>query len=324
MVLNYNGWRETITCLESLLKQTYEAYHILLIDNGSTDDSLNHLKVFENQSRITFVKNPVNDGFAGGVNIGIRYAIKHQYAYTSLINNDATLAPNWLSVLIETIRQKNVDSATGLLLDSSDEHIESTADSFSIWGIPFPNQRGEKATSASKSGYVFGGTAGASVYKTSLFKDIGLFDYAFFAYFEDSDISFRSQISGHRAYYEKRAIAWHDHGTTSSKMPGFTVMQTFKNLPLLFWKNVPASLMPSLLPRFTVYYIAIYLRAALRRQFLIASKGVLLSMYHLPRALRMRRDIQKNRRVSIEYLRSIIYPAIPPNNTKTIRRFFRK
>lgn len=324
VVLNFNGWRETLACVNSLLEQTYSSFHILLIDNGSVDESLKKLKVFEDHPKITFIKNPVNAGFAGGVNIGINYAINHNYIYTSLINNDATLAKDWVKILIKTIKSKNVDVATGLLLDSTGDNIESTADSYSIWGMPFPNQRGEKVDSATNSRYVFGGTAGASVYKTSLFEDIGLFDDVFFAYFEDSDISFRAQLAGHRAYYEKKAIAYHDHGTTSSKIPGFTVRQTFKNLPLLFWKNIPAGLLPSMLPRFLMYYIAIYLRSAIRGQFIIASKGVVLSIRHLPHALQLRRSIQADRKVPLSYLRSIIYPSMPPNNRDTLRRILRR
>jgi hypothetical protein len=171
---------------------------------------------------------------------------------------------------------------------------------------------------------VFGGTAGASVYKTDLFKDIGLFDEKFFAYFEDTDISFRAQLAGHTAYYEKSAVAYHDHGTTSSKMPGFTVYQSFKNLPTFFWKDVPYYMLFSTGIRFFACLWLMYVRAILRGQFVIATKGLLRHVTLLPHAFAQRWLIQRKRRVSAEYLRTVIYPDLPPNNRKTARRIFHR
>lgn len=320
VVLNFNGWQETLTCVDSILSQSYGNFHILLIDNGSADESLEKLKSFDNHKKITFVKNPNNLGFSGGVNIGINYAIKNNYTYTALLNNDAVLTKDWLKILVSTLETKKASVATGLLLSGDGKRIESTGDSFSNFGLPFPRQRDEPTKIAAESGYVFGGTAGASVYKTALFEHIGLFDEKFFAYFEDTDIGYRAQLAGHKAYYEKEAIAYHDHGTTSSKIPGFTVYQTFKNLPLLLWKDIPLRLIPGTYFRFLVYYTLIYIRATLRGQFFIALKGFLRSLSLLPYALSRRRNIQKSRRVSTNYLRSITHEGLPPINKQTLNR----
>lgn len=324
VVLNFNGWQETLPCIDAVLEQTYENFHILLIDNGSHDESLEKLTRFENHEKITFHKEPVNLGFAGGVNVGIRLAIKEGYEYTVLLNNDAVVTKDWLEKLVATMQKTEASAVTGLLLSGDGKKIESTGDSYSRWGLPFPRQRDQEVSAADESNYVFGGTAGASLYKTSLFEDIGLFDETFFAYFEDTDISYRTQLAGYKAYYEKSAIAYHDHGTTSSKIPGFTVQQTFKNLPLFFWKDVPSQLLFSTGWRFFACYGLMYVRAVLRGQFVFATNGVLKSLSLLPHAFRERQRIQKNRRVSIEYLNSVIYPGLPPNNKKYARRIFHK
>lgn len=324
VVLNFNGWKETIPCIEALLKQTYDNFHILLIDNGSKDQSLKKLAKLNNHEKITFHKEPVNLGFAGGVNIGIRKAIKEKYTYITLLNNDATVTETWLSTLIDTLNKTNASVATGLLLESTGKKIESTGDSYSSFGLPFPRQREARTEEAFESGFVFGGTAGASVYKTSLFEEIGLFDEKFFAYFEDTDISYRAQLAGHKAYYEKTAVAYHDHGTTSSKMPGFTVYQTFKNLPLFLWKDVPLRLLPGTAFRFFACYALMYARAVLRGQFFIATKGVLRSISLFPYALRERGKIQKTRKVSVEYLNSIIHQGLPPNTKRKGMRIFHR
>lgn len=322
VVLNFNGWQETLNCIDSLLAQSYSKFHILLIDNGSADDSLKKLDHFNGHDKITFIKNPINDGFAGGVNIGIRYAIEHGFPLISLINNDAFLSTDWLTILVDTLNKKKVSCATGLLLTSDKKYIESTADSYSRWGIPFPRQRGEAADTAAESGFVFGGTAGASLYKTSLFEDIGLFDDTFFAYFEDTDISYRAQLAGHTVYYEKNAVAYHDHGTTSNKIPGFTVQQTFKNLPLFFWKNIPTAFLLPTGIRFFLYFFLIYIRAIARGQMKVATMGLVMGAQLLPHAFTERRRIQRTRRVSLSYLNEITYPHIPPANIKKLHSIF--
>lgn len=313
VVLNYNGWQETLSCIDAVLKQSYKNFHILLIDNGSKDESIEKLVAFENNKKITYIKEPVNHGFAGGVNIGIKKAIKENYEYTVLLNNDAIISKNWLSILIDKLESTGSAVCTGLLLNKSGNKIESTGDSYSKFGLPFPRQRDEKANMAQESGYVFGGTAGASVYKTSLFKDIGLFDEKFFAYFEDTDISYRSQLAGHKAYYEKTALAYHDHGTTSNKIEGFTVYQSFKNLPLFLWKDVPLQLFFATAVRFYVAYSLMFVRATLRGQIKYAARGMFKSLLLFPYILRQRNIVQRKRRVTIKYMNSIIFQGIPPS-----------
>lgn len=313
-----------MACIEAVKSQAYKNFHIMLIDNGSRDESLEKLAGYEDDRLITFIKQPKNLGFAGGVNIGIRHAIDLGYSYVALLNNDAIISENWLDILVNKINKINASTITGLLLDGDGKKIESTGDSYSIWGLPFPRQRDLDKSKADDSGYVFGGTAGASVYETTLFEDIGLFDEKFFAYFEDTDISFRAQLAGHKAYYEKSALAYHDHGTTSNKMPGFTVYQTFKNLPTFFWKDVPLQLLLTMGLRFFAVYALMYVRAVLRGQFVIATKGLLVHISLLPHALRERYKIQRKRRVDIAYLLSVIYPDLPPNNKKYARRIFHR
>ena len=85
-----------------------------------------------------------------------------------------------------------------------------------------------------------------------MLKQIGLFDEDFFAYYEDVDISFRAQLAGWKVAYAPKAVAYHQIGATSSKIKGFTTYQTMKNLPMLLWKNVPAGLLISVVPRFSL------------------------------------------------------------------------
>lgn len=322
VVLNWNGIDDTKKCIDSLLKQTYKNYKILVVDNGSKDNSVSRLDALAaaNPEKISVVKNPRNLGFAGGVNTGIRYAIKEKFEAVALFNNDAIADSNWLESLEKNLHN-DVSIVTGLLLHADGKTIDSTGDFYSSWGIGFPRNRNTKTENAPKSGYVFSASGGASLYSIKALKDIGLFDEAFFAYYEDTDISFRAQLAGHKIYYTKDAVAYHNQGATSRKIPGFTVYQTFKNLPLLFWKNVPTKLLLRVGGRFLLLYTLIFGNAIKKGSGWPAFKGILASVYYFwTRALWQRLRIQRTKKVSAKYIWSLLYHDIPPEQTG-LRKF---
>jgi GT2 family glycosyltransferase len=326
VVLNWNGIKDTEKCLDSLLKQTYDDFKILVVDNGSVDDSLDRLRKIEKKyDVISLAVNKYNKGFAGGVNTGIKYALKRDFDAVALFNNDAEADENWLSELVKGLGQKNTSIATGLLLHEDGKTIDSTGDYYSTWGMPFPRDRERKTEEASESGYVFSGSGGASLYKTSLFKEIGLFDESFFAYYEDVDVSFRTQLAGHKVYFTNKAIAYHKQGATSSKIPGFTVYQTFKNIPLLYTKDVPAGLLLPIGIRLFLLYILIFGNAVKNGAGIPALKGWLASVgYFWTKALWLRSGIQGHKKVPTSYIKSIIVRDLPPEQTglRKFRKFF--
>ena len=217
----------------------------------------------------------------------------------------------------------NAAIVTGLLLNESGEKIDSTSEQYSIWGMPFSRSRGSTSLKTPDSGLVFGATGGASLYKTSLFREIGLFDESFFAYYEDVDVSFRAQLAGHKVYFTNKAVAYHKQGATSKKIPGFTVYQTFKNIPLLYIKNVPTSLLLPIGLRLWLLYTLIFINAVKNGVGIYALKGWLASIgYFLTRSIWLRIGIQRNRKVSTKYISSIILHDLSPDQTGM--RKFRK
>lgn len=325
IVLNWNGLNDTLTCLDSLISQSYPYFQIILIDNGSRDDSVPRLTeyVSRHANRIRFHKNPVNLGFAGGVNTGIKLALEDNFTYIALINNDAVAERQWLAWLVDCIEPSDVGIATGLLLHSDGKTIDSTGDWYSKWGLPFPRSRGENTVFAPVSGYVFGASGGATLFKTRVFKDIGLFDEDFFAYYEDIDICFRTQLAGWKVKYVSEAIAYHKQGASSRKIAGFTIYQTFKNLPLVYIKNVPSSLLIKVGLRFWTAYTLIFMNAIVHGSGWPAIKGCVFFILLLPKKLRERRSIQKNRKMTTSYIESMLWNDLPPDQTG-LRRLRKK
>ena len=314
VVLNWNGLEDTIKCVSSLLNLTYKNFHILVIDNGSKEKPLpSH---FSNNEKVSIKLNSRNVGFASGVNIGIQKALGSEYDFVALINNDAVVDRDWLSELVKASNKFDASICAGLLLDDKSNSIDSAGEMYSSWGVSFPIARDLPREKSPESSFTFGATGGAVLYKTALFKDIGLFDAKFFAYYEDADINFRSQLAGYTSYYTKDAIAYHKRGATSKKIPGFTVYQMFKNVPLLFWKNVPTRLILKIGFRFLVLYIAMLGKAIISGSGISAIKGLFVSFYLFwSTALWQRVSIQKHRKVSANYIWSIIYKDLPPNQS---------
>ena len=326
IILNWNGIDDTISCLNSLQKQSEKNYSILVVDNGSSDDSKEILEKYRKKHKNTkIIFNKKNYGFAGGVNIGIKWAIKNNFEYFALFNNDAIADSMWLQGLINAIKPNNVGISTGLLLRRDGKTIDTTGDWYSIWGLPFPRNRNDLTKKAPiESELVFGATGGASLYKTKLIQDIGLFDEDFFAYYEDVDISFRAQLAGWKVVYTPQAIAYHEQGATSNKISGFAVYQTFKNLPLLFTKNVPDGLRLKIGHRFYFAYLMFFLNAIKNKNGKHAFKGFLKSLKLHSIAKINRADIQSNKKVNNKYIESILWPDLPPDQTgiQKLRNYF--
>ena len=326
IVLNWNGIADTLDCLASLQNQSYKNFTIIVIDNGSTDNSPKLLSDYQSKhtDNVEVIYNPKNFGFAGGSNTGIEWALNENYDYVALFNNDATADKDWLANLIKAIDHKNIGISTGLLLHKDGKTIDSTGDWYSVWGLPFPRNRNNKTIEAPKSELVFSASGGASLYKTQMMRDIGLFDENFFAYYEDTDISFRAQLAGWKVAYTADAIAYHKQGETSKKMPGFAVYQTFKNLPLLYIKNVPRKLLLPIGFRLCLAYKLMFLNAIMKGSGKPAIKGWFNSIKLLPHAFNARREIQNNKHVTTDYIKSMLWNDLPPDQTgiRKLRKIF--
>jgi GT2 family glycosyltransferase len=315
VIPNWNGKDSIGACITSLQAQSRPC-NIIVVENGSIDGSVEYLE--QNFPNVVLLKQPKNLGFAEGVNVGIRYALRQGASSVALINNDAIADKAWLKSLLEALEtHSEVGIVTCKLVDSRNTHMDSTGDMYTSWGLPYPRGRGEPvSTIYDKQNFVFGASGGASLYKTDMLRQVGLFDKDFFAYYEDVDISFRAQLAGWKVYFEPSAIAYHQIGATSSKIKGFTTYQTLKNLPWLMWKNVPLSLLPTVLPRFTLAYWAFFVSAIQRGQVWAAIKGVAVSIMFLPKKLLERRRIMQSKKVNTPYIRSILTWDLPPNALK--------
>lgn len=327
IVLNYKGISDTVESIASLSKQTYENFVIVAIENGSHDGSAEKFKELKNQygDKLVTLYNDKNLGFDGGVNTGIRWVLERDYEYVALLNNDATADPKWLESLIDAATTYKSGITTGLLLHGDGKTIDSTGDWYSKWGLPFPRNRGDKTDGAPDSEFVTGASGGASLYNTKMLRAIGLFDEDFFAYYEDIDISLRAQLAGWKVYYTKKAVAYHNQGSTANRMAsGFAVYQTFKNLPLVYIKDVPlGQLVPIGLRFYTAYWLMLG-NAIKRGAGIAALRGALMSIVLGIKKIPARWHIQRNKKISTRDFRRLLWDDLPPDQTglRKLRKVF--
>ena len=329
MVITWNNSADSIECLESLLKQTRKKITLLSIDNHSTDDSPEKLQQFiatKPKADIRFIETGYNGGTAGGFNAGVKWAIENNFEYIGTLNADAIADADWAEQLARQLdTHPKAGLATGLLLRRDGETIDTSGDFYTTWGLPGPRNRNQKRKAAPQQpGDVFGSTGGGFIARTNMFKKTGLFDEKFFMYYEDVDMSFRAQLQGFTTRYTPQAVAYHKLGASSSTVPGLAVYNTFKNIPMLFTKNVPLPLWPTILPRFVLLYGLILGNALLRGRGKYALKGLLASWYYAPHAFKERRRIQKQRKVTVDYINGILLHDLPPDQTglRRLRSFF--
>jgi GT2 family glycosyltransferase len=318
IIPNWNEREDTLDALASLKIQSLK-HIVIVVDNNSSDGSNDAIKTSFPDTVI--IKNSKNLGFAGGVNPGLKYCLENGYTHAALLNNDAVADSRWLKQLYNTAIDKSAGIVTSRIA-TTDNHIDSTGDQYTSWGLPYPRGRNEPdSKNYLKTEEVTAASGGASLYSMDMLRQIGLFDEDFFAYYEDVDISLRAQLRGWRIYYQPKAKVRHKIGTTSAKMPGFTTYMTIKNMPWLFWKNVPLVKLVSMLPKFCIAYTSIVLSALLRGDFVPVFKGLAVANLLMPKKLWQRRLNQSAKTVSNQYFNSLIENDLPPNAHK-LRRVF--
>jgi GT2 family glycosyltransferase len=320
IIPNYNGANMLATSIDSILAQSYKNLKLIVVDNGSTDDSRTFIESYEiKDDRVRSIFRDKNYGYTGGVNPGIELAIKEKIDYVAPFNNDAIADKDWLKHLVAFLDQHHESGiAACKLLHEDGKTFDSTADIYTSWGIPYPRGRDEPVSNRyDLQTNIFGASGGASIYRVSMLRKIGGFDQDFFAYYEDIDLSFRAQLAGYKVGFVPTSVVYHGQGKTTEKMAsGFTTTQYMKNLPIIVIKDLPLSLWRHVLPRFWLAYTIFFINAFLQGRGWAALKGWLIVWKLLPAKFIARRRIQKTRTVSDQYIWNLFTHDLPPNAHK--------
>ena len=297
IIVNYNGKSFLDKCMGSLLRQSYPAVEITMVDNGSADGSVAYLK--ERYPGVKVIENRENLGFAVANNIGIR-AAKGELIAT--LNNDTEAAPRWLEELVKAmLSDESVGMCASKMLRMDDPTvIDSTGICVSRSGACWDRGMFEKDNGQYEvPDEVFGPCAGAALYRKAMLDETGPFDDDFVSYMEDTDLAFRGRLAGWKCRYVPGAVVYHVHGGTAGYVSDYTVYYGNRNIVWYPVKDFPAGLLLTSLP-FIIgrslgvipYYIINGHGITILRAKLDAIRGI-PSMLHKRRAAAGNSDINK-------------------------------
>jgi GT2 family glycosyltransferase len=303
VIPNWNGRELLPICLDSLRRQSMPA-DVIVVDDGSTDGSAGLVR--ERYPEVRLIELGENRGFAAAVNAGIRASRSDCVA---LLNNDAEAAPGWLAGLVEALdTHADAGSAASKMLDYADRtRIDGAGDAFTWVGNAYRIGHGERDLGQYDApAWVFGACAGAAIYRRQMLDALGLFDEAFFAYYEDADLSFRAQLAGYSCRYVPEAVVYHVGSATTGRSSDRTLYLQTRNRIALVLKNYPARFLAEKLPQVLRFQLDVLRRAQASGRLPIVARALQGAAADAPRALHARRATQHLRTVSDRALAAII------------------
>jgi len=217
LVLNWNAYRHTISCVHSLLKLKYPNFKIVLIDNASGDNSEAFLRA--EFPDIDFIQSGSNLGYAGGNNVGLRYALEHGADYIWILNNDTRVDPLALTALVEVMESNPEVGASGSkIYNMSDPKILEFTGGFIDFVRGTNTVRGylcvDEGQYDQKECVEF--LTGCSfLVRASVVHSVGLIIEDYFLYYEDVEWSWRICEAGFKLMYVPESKLWHQGGASS-------------------------------------------------------------------------------------------------------------
>ncbi|MDE0896387.1 MAG: glycosyltransferase family 2 protein [Planctomycetota bacterium] len=222
VILNYNGRHHLEGCFGSLAELDYprEKLEIIMIDNGSSDDSVDLAR--SDYAWVRTIVNERNVGFSAGCNQGALAATKADVLV--FLNNDMRVREDWLRELVGPVVREECAASTAKMFSWDGKVLNSTGGGMNFHGIGIQKGYLQKPTKAhdvpARTLFACGG---AMAIDAAIFHDVGGFDEDFFAYYEDVDLGWRLWVMGHEIHYQPRAVCWHHHSSTSRTFPTETI-----------------------------------------------------------------------------------------------------
>jgi GT2 family glycosyltransferase len=210
ILLNWNGKKDTLECLASLQKVRYPNFQAIVVDNGSSDGSAAAFRAAYPQ--VPILENGANLGFAGGNNPGIEWALRHHAEWILLLNNDTTVAPDFLDAFLKAAKEQPKAKILGakILRYSQPDIIDHLG---GFWSpqmgefiSPDSGQPDHPYFNMRAADYVCGA---ALLMHRSVPETIGLLEPNFFLFWEESDFCYRAKRAGFEVWTAPEAKIWH-------------------------------------------------------------------------------------------------------------------
>ena len=298
VIVSWNSGKHLPHCLECLSRQTFRDFETIIVDNGSSDNSLTGLEERYPDLGLSVERLAQNLGFAAGNNLGARLA---QGKWLVLLNADAFPEPDWLAEMA-TASRDNPDfgmfSSRQLRADNP-QILDGAGDAYHVsglaWriGLGYPSER-----YGLEQAEIFSPCAAAAMYLREAFLEVGGFDEDFFSYFEDVDLGFRLQLRGCRCLYVPKAVVHHVGSSTFGERSDFAFYHSHRNLIWTYVKNMPSTLFWLYLLQHLTANLIYVLYYSLRGRGKVLLRAKYDALRGISAARKKRETIQKKRKVS--------------------------
>lgn len=310
VVVNFNGGALLRQCLDSLAGQTFKAFRTVVVDNASTDGSVDRLE--SAYFNLTVLRNQTNLGFAAGNNQAIRQA--GGASLIALLNPDAIAHPDWLQRLVEAAHSHPEFALFGsrMFADVQHETLDGVGDAYHVSGLPWRVGHGQTAGGRYLENHeIFAPCAAAALYRREVFDITGGFDEDFFCYVEDVDLGFRARLAGMRALYVARAEVVHLGSGLVGKHSDFQLYHGHRNLVWAFARNMPWPLLWAYLPLHLLMTALTLLHFAIRGRARVLATAKWDAIRGLPGVYSKRAGTQSTRTTSSLELRRTLQRGLP-------------
>src|SRR5437773_10300815 len=268
VVVNLNRCELLGRCLESVWRQTFSNFEVVVVDNGSTDGSMEFLRAISDP-RLRLVSLSSNKGFAAGSNAAITVA---KGRYIATLNNDAEADQRWLEELAVGIESdESVGMCASKILFSNDrKRIDKAGHLIYPDGLNHGRGSGQPDRGQfDQREEVLFPDAAAALYRREMLEVIGLFDEYFFAYGDDADLGLRGRLAGWKCLYVPTAVVYHMHSATAGEFSPLKAFLIERNRIWVAVKNFPLALL-LISPLFTAVRFAFHAYGAM---FNVGSSG---------------------------------------------------
>ena len=299
IVVNWNGEDFLERCLAALMGQTVKPHEIIVVDNASSDGSVEIARRFPSVRLMLLGQ---NTGFARGNNLASE-AASAQSEWIALMNPDAFAEPLWLEELLAAARRNPTFDVFGSkLVNAADISVlDGIGDAYHVSGLVWRMAHGMPLSNATEGeSEVFSACAAAALYRRRVLHELGGFDEDYFCYVEDVDLGFRLKLAGRRCLYVPKSVVLHvGSGTTGGQDSDFALYHGHRNLVWTFVKNMPAVLFWLLLPLHVSLNLASIIWFTLHGRAGVILRAKRDALLGLPKMWRKRQHIQKTRVASI-------------------------
>lgn len=305
IIVNWNGKEILKNCLDSILKQSFNDYEVIVVDNGSVDNSVEFIPKYYPSFNVVALKE--NTGFTGGNIEGLKHA---KGDFIVLLNNDAVLTPDWLSTMVSAIDSDcRIGFCSSKIIIEGTNKIDSVGDMFTtaFTGVKLGEFRNADEFSIRK--YVPGACAAALIFRKSMLDEIGFLDNDFFLNHEDTDLSMRAWLAGWKCLFVPEAVVYHKVSASIGNLSDTSVYYFSRNNEWVWIKNTPLLLLIRYLPQRIIYEMSSFgYFCILKRKWRPFIKGKVAALLKLPLMLKKRKEIQKLIKLSNQEIQKELIP----------------